>query len=307
MRILITGDWHLRNGGPEQRLDDYEASQERKVFWIFNKAAELGCHHIIQPGDLTEYAPYPRMNYERVKKYIKIFSHWKRKANIDLITIHGQHDMPNHQQQDNTPIAVLAEANVINLLPQSGWCCSIKDVDFYGCYYGEEIPKPNSPERFSILVIHKMISDRDYWDGHVPYASVQWMIEKCIDYDLIISGDNHKSFHWFGNLEGCLRGIFNCGSLMRSTIAQGDHKPHVWVFDTTTYSARQYDIPIQPFNEVYDMKEIKEVKLRREESEVFVTRLEQGIDATELDFPKNLKAAMEHQEPGVNALIEEAM
>jgi hypothetical protein len=306
MRILISGDWHLRNGGPEQRLDDYEKTQEHKVNWIFNKAAELGCSHIIQPGDLTEYAPYPRMNYERVKKYINIFSHWKRKANIDLITIHGQHDTPNHQQQDNTPIAVLAEANVITILPENtDWGYGLVGADFYGCSYGKEIPLPIKSERFKILVIHKMISDQDYWDGHVPYASVEWMLEKYREYDLIISGDNHKSFHWFG--QDTKRGLINCGSLMRSTIAQGDHKPHVWIFDTATYSARQYDIPIQPFNEVYDMKEIKEVKLRREESEVFVTRLEQGIDATELDFPKNLRVAMQRQEPGVNALIEEAM
>jgi hypothetical protein len=245
------------------------------------------------------------MNYERVKTYINIFSHWKRKANIELVTIHGQHDQSYHLKSDNTPIAVLDEANVINLLPQSGWCCSMQDVDFYGCSYGEEIPKPNSPGRFSILVIHKMISDKDYWNGHVQYASVQWMLNQCKDYNLIISGDNHKSFHSFGIEKTAL---VNCGSLMRSTIAQSDHIPNVWVFDTSpNTSAREFYIPVQPFYEVFDMKEIKEVKLRREESEVFVTRLEQGIDATELDFPKNLRVAMQSQEPGVNALIEEAM
>jgi hypothetical protein len=303
MKILITGDWHLRNGGPEQRLDNYEEVQENKVNWIFDKAVETGCSNIIQPGDLTEYAPYQRMNYERTKRYIQMFSFYKRKG-IELITIYGQHDMPNHQQQDNTPIAVLAEANVINLLPQSGWCCSIKDVDLYGCSFGEEIPKPNSPGRFSILIIHKMISDNDYWNGHVQYASVQWMIDKYEDFDLIISGDNHKTFHWFGKEK---KGLINCGSLMRSTIAQGDHKPNIWTFDTDTYSARQYNIPIVPFEEVYDMREIKENKVRREESEIFVTRLEQGFDSTDLDFLKNLRTAMQDQELEVNALIEEAM
>jgi len=302
MRILISGDWHLRNGGPTQRLDDYEATQSSKVSWIFEKALELGCSYIVQPGDLTEYFPYPRMNYERVKLYIQIFNYYKSKG-VELMTIRGQHDMPNHKQQDNTPIAVLAQAPTINILPPSGMYGSIGDVDFYGCSYGEEIPEPVLYKQFRILVIHKMISDADYWEGHVPYASVQWMLNKCQNFDLIISGDNHKSFHWFGEEK---RGLINCGSLMRSTITQSDHKPHVWLFDTATYSARQYDIPVFPFNEVFNEQEIKEVKQRREESDVFVTRLEKGFDSADLDFPKNLRAVMTTLEPGVNELIEEA-
>ena len=38
MKLLISGDWHLRKGSPDLRLDDYEQTQKEKIDWIFDLA-----------------------------------------------------------------------------------------------------------------------------------------------------------------------------------------------------------------------------------------------------------------------------
>lgn len=309
MKLLIMGDAHLRSGKPEKRLDNYEENQYKKMCWIMKKAEELGCVYILQPGDLTEHSPFPRMNFETLARYMKLFNiHSPTK----ILTVFGQHDMKDHQISKNTPLHVLDTADSVVVLNHHKFLPSPsyaeKPILVYGCSYGDPIPDPTNMSAFNILVIHTMVSDKDYWDGHVPYNSPQNLLEQLPEYDLVVSGDNHHSFQYFTEpqLSSKRQGLINCGSLMRSSIDQINHMPCVWCFDTDTFSARQFNIPIQPYHEVFDMEAHEETKRKKLDSEAFVERLEQGFESSGLDFVKNLEQAKREQEAEVQALIEEA-
>jgi DNA repair exonuclease SbcCD nuclease subunit len=305
MKLLIMGDAHLRGGKPENRLDNYEETQYQKMVWIFEKAKEYDCEYILQPGDLTEHFPYPRMNFECLGRYIELFRKFKTNFNIEIITIRGQHDSSFHKQSENSPISVMEKANVIWVASDYPPCFPIDDnTCIIGCDFVDDIQPYMWVFDFNILLIHKMISNQDYWNGYVQYASPEWMLSKYPDFDLIVSGDNHHSFQCFVNNN---RALINCGSLMRSNIDQANHKPCVWVFDTDTFSAEQFFIPIKPFNEVFDLQSKEEGKQTSMENEALIERLEKGFDSSGIDFVKNLRSEMVKEESDVQSIIEECM
>jgi hypothetical protein len=106
------------------------------------------------------------------------------------------------------------------------------------------------------------------------------------DYDLIVSGDNHQSF-MLETKEKKKRYLFNCGSLMRSTIDQIDHKPCVYIFDTDKRSYEKILIPIKPWQKCFDLeKKVKEEE-HNEQMESFVNGLAKHKDLG-MNFIDNL-------------------
>jgi hypothetical protein len=101
-------------------------------------------------------------------------------------------------------------------------------VRLYGCSYGENLPaktKKKHDRDIDILVIHKEIGEHQ----HIKTLSPREFL-KDNDYDLILAGDIHKSFHYtVGD-----RNIINVGPLFRREATQEmiDHVPHFAVYNT---------------------------------------------------------------------------
>jgi hypothetical protein len=129
-------------------------------------------------------------------------------------------------------------------------------------------------------------------------------------HDIIVSGDNHLSFmaEKFSKTKST-RLLFNCGSLMRNRIDQKDHKPVVYVVDTSDMSYETHYIPVKPFAEVMDVKKAEKRKARNEELESFVDKLSGDTQIEGLDFLRNLEAYMvENKVPAnVKEFIEEML
>ena len=278
MKILGCPDLHLTEKRPQNRMDDYEAAVINKLTFILTTAKENGCALILQPGDFFDQ---PNPTYRFFTQVVFTLNGYMS-SNAMLCTIFGQHDL-KFRTKENTALNALFYAyeglKLVNYMPH------LEDnIAVVGCSWEEEIPEP-IPGKFNILLIHRMIVDDKLWadQEHFEYANGFLREHK---FDLIVSGDNHKPF--IAHSRG--RYLFNCGSMMRSTIAQVDHEPRIIIFDTE--NPKDYQeilIPIEPSESVFKMEKVEMEKERNTNLEAFVSGLSEHKDMG-LNFGGNLQA-----------------
>jgi len=282
MKLLITGDWHIRNTVPERRLDDYWVTVRKKIDFILDLAVKEKCNLILQPGDLFD----SHKANDLLKGYI-IRSLKKRK--IKVVTVFGQHDLRYHSSNVmNTPLAVLYASEVAYVASEEPQ--DFSDVHIYGASWHEDIPKEiQGLGAFNILIMHKMVIENEkLWDGQEGQKFGNILL-KTLPYNLIVSGDNHLSFV----ISNKLKRLVNCGSLLRSAIDQIDHHPVVYIFDTNTEVLERHWVPCEPFDQVFDMAKVSAEKERDEKMEAFVDKLTGETELEGLDFIKNLHSFVE--------------
>jgi DNA repair exonuclease SbcCD nuclease subunit len=292
MRLLLTGDWHIRATVPENRVDDYIAVQAWKLSRIFDLAAEEECKYILQPGDMFDTYSAPHWLTAFMIALLKSYQ-----GIVEVITIPGQHDLQNHKHIGNSAIHTLDAAqvifmrngrycdyysrNVLEALPihiySIGWDISIE--------HAEEIVLAKSAT--NILLIHKTISDaRAMFDVTLAYP----MLAK-LSFDLIVAGDNHKRF----TLQYGDRHLVNCGSLMRMASDQMDHQPAVYVYDTKDKSLKEILIPIRPAQEVFDLGKI-DFAQHKKDADTRISAFVAGLvsrEETTVNFKRNMLRALE--------------
>jgi len=294
MKILLTGDWHFRHSVPRKRIDDYPKTQIKKLKFIFNLAKDKNCAFVLQPGDFFDSH---KANDFLKREMIKLI----KEASLPMTehpfieTIFGQHDLRYHSSDtNNTPLRVLEAAQVIDILGYRRGAPDVyitsppkivhSNVHIYGASWFEDIPEITT-EGINILLIHKMIvKDKLLWEGQEDTTKGNILLRKH-NFDLIVSGDNHQSF----TVSNGKKHLVNCGSLMRMTTAQLDHKPVVYIYDTKDKSLEEHLIPIEPVNKVFDLSKIEKEKKENKELEAFVTHLKSNAKIDGLDYPKNLK------------------
>jgi len=271
MKILAVGDFHLSDKRPRSRKDNYAESMRLKVREILQIARDEKVEAIIQPGDFTDSWESP----DKFKTtWIKEF-----KNSPPMYTIPGQHDMRYHTSDiKNTPLGVLVEAidnmhqageNGISLENNSG-----ENIFLYGAPWNQPIPKITTPKAFNILVTHRMIVMDKLWAAQENYEVAGTFMRKS-KFDLVISGDNHTSFH-YAQPDGRL--LINCGSLMRSNIDQESHRPCVWVFDTQDILRQIYlELKVQPFSDVMDLDRAKIEKKISDQKNLKLEELEKKL------------------------------
>lgn len=306
MKLLLTGDWHLRYRRPEMRLDeDYFGTQAGKVEQILGIAREKDCSVVLQPGDFFDGIETPWMV---VQYYIKIF----RKGNVDVLCVAGQHDMRYHTRDiENTPLGVLNAANAVYLNWMMDWGGR---ATIYASWWGGDIPlvydskKTKIEVRPAILLMHRMVVQRKLWLGQTDFVYARDLLRGHPEFDLFVTGDNHKAF--VEELDG--RYVVNCGSLMRSAVDQVDHRPRVYVYDTESRGLEEIFLDVRPAEEVLDVGRAEAVRERDEKLELFVEELRKrqtGGDAGDLDFVDRLYEAMSDRkvDEGIRDIVEEAL
>jgi len=278
LNILGLGDLHIRATPTKWRTLEYYESLFGKLKWIFDFAVEQKCHIILQPGDFLDGPEVPNHTLKRLIQLILDYT-----GNVYVVA--GQHDL-RYRQLTNTSLAVLNEANVIEILTDKPIEYEeTKLVHIYGASWDAKIPDPIDRNACNILVLHKMIvKDEPLFPEQTDYIKANDFTKQFNDYNLIISGDNHNSF---SNITKS-NSLINCGSLMRMTTAQYEHKPCVWLFDTITGEITQRYIPIKPVIEVFK-PEVEELKKHNEKMNAFIKTLTSSNLDVQLSFEDNLK------------------
>jgi hypothetical protein len=203
---------------------------------------------------------------------------------VNIFGVYGQHDLRYHNaNKENTPLNVLSEAGTVKILTPE---YHVFKSHLYGCSWGEDIPKPTG-DALHILVMHKMVikdENSKLWNDQSEYITAGSLNK--LDFDLIVTGDNHQGFQ--------LDKVYNCGSLSRTTIAQEDHEPHVWIWegDKNDHKVEKFLVPIKQFDDVMDMDTAIAEKKRNEELEAFVDGLQDDPQTQDLDFTNTLNNYM---------------
>jgi predicted phosphodiesterase len=292
MRLICAGDLHLRNTVPTNRIDNYLLAMWCKFITIVNEAEENDI--IILPGDIG--------NSYKIDEITKAFLSYLLKDK-KVFAVWGQHDLYYRNADLNkTFLGQLHLNNIITILEPIERMSA--HTAFYGVSYGQDIPPLIHSCPLHILVIHKMISDKDYWQGYVMYDNAR-MFLKNNDFDLIICGDNHNTFTV--SYEG--RHLINCGSLMRNRIDQWDHKPMYVIYDMETGLLKWKYLPIDPPEIVFKTEELKHNKtVDHQRFEAFIQSLRLKKQ-TGFQFEKILEELIikSHIDKEVENIIHEAM
>lgn len=265
---ILAADIHIRETCPECRTDDFMAAQACKLLFL----KELQEKHnvpILVSGDLfTYWKPSP---------YLLAWSF--RHLPDGIIAIPGQHDLPAHNLDniEKSGIQVLADAGKITLLTGSDDDpCDINGWMYQGYPWG--IPLTGTDRGFgeshAVALIHYGVyEDKPHYPGaENSGGTAKSTIKKMPNFDLIVSGDNHLTFT-------CKVGkqlLVNPGSFMRTTAAQADHKPSVFLWYAENNSVEQVFLPYE--KGVVSRQHIEKEEERDERLEAFVSRLDHNIE-----------------------------
>jgi hypothetical protein len=118
-----------------------------------------------------------------------------------------------------------------------------------------------------------------------------------LGYDLVVAGDNHKTFDVCSqgrtlNRPPCFRALLNPGSLMRMTIDQRDHRPCFYLAVVEEHSDVKYERVYYPVEEdVWETRYLDDLE-KNAETEGFLEAIQsmRGSDVGRLDFRQLLLA-----------------
>lgn len=256
---ILCGDFHLRESVPICRTDDFWKAQWNKVMEIYSLQQRYLCP-VIHSGDL--------------------FDHWKPSPYLlsmaisclpkDFWTIYGNHDLPQHNLD-------LAFKCGINVLANAG------NLIVHGNHWGQELAINSYfvPERM-IGIWHVMTyQGKAPWPGCTDLTARQ-ILEKYPQYNLIVTGHNHKSF--VEELDGRL--LVNPGSLTRQSADQEDHEPKVYLYYADTNTVTPYILTHE--KGVISREHIEKIEQRDERLEAFVSMLSEEWE-TGISFEENLR------------------
>ena len=262
MKSLIIGDLHLSEKTPINRKDDIVDVSLRKLKFILDTAKKEKVDMIIQPGDFTDT---PVLSYSYLVKVISLLNSYS----IPIITTWGQHDL-RHRNKGNTALDLISASCLIYVLSGGSFQTNnFIGVDITGCPFGEDIPT-SAVSPLNILVTHRMIiEDKKLWADQENFDVAVSLLKKH-PFDLIVSGDNHKSFV----CEFKDRILINCGATIRTKIDQAEHRPVCYVLEGNKIK-KEIFIPIESGVAVFDFDKVEtpDVEEVNEHLEAFISGL----------------------------------
>jgi DNA repair exonuclease SbcCD nuclease subunit len=296
MRILLCGDQHITSRKPKNRTDDYFKTVLGKFKQEIDIAIEEDCQCILFPGDLFDSF---KENHLVVQEIMYRMQEFTIKYNGFIFAVPGQHDQYYHNDDlSGTPLQTLYAAKVLTIVGKEPVNIT-NGVAIYGAGWNEEIPEIITPDHLNILITHRMIiNDEKLWKEQQEFEWSNHLLLKT-KFDLICSGDNHQQFTVSKNK----RHLVNLGSMMRSTIAQLNHKPAVVVYDTSTKEIDIIDLEVRPFQDVMMIEKAAKEKERNEKLEAFIHSLKGRSECDEGQLPGEYTTKLNFVE-AINAYVE---
>jgi len=286
---ILTADWHIRPTAPVCRTDDFLAAMWKKVEFVLDLAVEHCCP-ILMAGDIGLKSQWPNWLLEEFIRKVSQKEIW------GFYAIPGQHDLPNHQlnQWREAAIGVLHEAKSVIFLGTDGdgesegiMLGEKKAFNIYFFPYGIEIKNPSDKNDLvspPIAIAHTLVTERAPEEFLTDKArSAISLLQKFPEYNLILTGDNHKSF--VVEHEGRL--LVNPGSLMRTAADQVDHKPRVYLWYAQENRVEPIYLPIE--EGVISRDHIDNEEEKDQRIQAYINRLSEEVEIG-LSFEGNLEA-----------------
>ena len=260
---ILTSDWHLADVKPICRTDAFFPAMWKKVMFIKELAIKHDCP-VLHSGDL----------FNKWKASPDLLSRTIRALPDKFYTIYGNHDLPEHS---------LAQAELSGV--HTLWVGNHLDIPSAGVHFGltPEHPTFTIRGKRKILMWHVLTyKGKDLPNPKFSGLSAKEILKKYPEYDLIVTGDNHKTF--VQEYEGRL--LVNPGSILRTTAAQIDFKPSVFLYYALTNTVEQVFLPIE--DDVISREHLDEVTEAEKRIDAFISSLDSDFIA-DLSFEKNLE------------------
>ena len=279
--FILCADLHIRDDQPRCRTDRFKKTLWKKFKFLKNKQKELNNCPIIVAGD--------------------IFHHWKATPHLinkclkrlpnNMWCIAGNHDLPHHNidQIERSALQTLVRAKKIQLITGKYMFNIGKQIyHFYGYHYGQDpINVKKEKGVIKIAIVHRLIiQDGDDLWRQASAKSAKELIKNTSGYDLILTGDNHKTF----TVTTKKTRLVNPGSFTRQTAAQMQHKPCFYVWESTTNEIEKIVLPHD--KNAISRKHLKREQERNERMQVFVDELNE-IYEIGLNYKDNLEKYFE--------------
>lgn len=282
---IFTSDWHLRLDTPKCRIDNFLKAQAIAVEFINQIQLKYNIP-ILNAADILDKWNCP----------LELITWCNDNLPSNIITTIGQHEIPSHNLKllKKSGIRTLESSNSIKLLKEKEVLkLETKElITFIHSFpYGTEL-KPLDENKYKIYnkkhkiirhiaLIHHFTYIGKTWPGNqAPHA--EQLLKKLTGYDTILCGDNHQSFV----IEKNGRLLVNPGSLMRIKADQEEHKPRVYLWDSTNNKVEPIYLPIE--ENVISREHIEKNKKIELLSNKFVDCLKEDIDM-EHNFIDNIK------------------
>jgi len=273
--LILGSDWHIRESVPVCRTDE-EFFVDRlfgKIKFVKELAQKHDCP-VLHGGDL--------------------FHHWKPSPyllsrTMDVLpekfySIYGQHDLPQHSMKEKhrSGIHALETAGALKVLPGAHWGDDPKESSYEIDWFEGKVHEGLEHTNRKILVWHHMVwQGKRLWPGQTDPSAIA-VLKKYKDYDLILTGDNHKAF--VESHEG--RILVNPGSLSRQSADQEDFLPRVYLYYANTNTVEPVYIPVA--NDAVSRAHIERDEERNGRISAFIEKLD-GEWQAGMSFEANLK------------------
>lgn len=292
---ILSADWHIRPTVPVCRTDDFMAAMWRKVDFVFDLAVENRVP-ILLAGDICLKSQWPNWLEEEFIRKVKSTSTANGGRPVDIFAIPGQHDLPDHNLDlwRKSSIGVLHAAEAINLfgvgiVEDAGGLYKLGECSIFPFPFGVEVSHLDRKKYVTadpvVAITHTLVTERapeEFLEKYGAQSAIS-MLKKFPEYDLILTGDNHKPF--VVECEGRL--LINPGSLMRTTADQVDHKPRVYLWYAQENRVEPVYLPIE--EGVVDRTHIDLQEAKDERIEAYVSRLSEEVEIG-LSFEGNLES-----------------
>lgn len=290
IRLLYTGDWHLRGTNPRNRLDDYKEALKAKLREVFNLAEKWDVAAIVVPGDIFDR---PEVSIAVLLEYAEVLKESKK----PIYTTPGNHDIYGYNVAtywrsslrllsmlvpqltvvtDPKEVQVFTDgvrtAVEITFMPYS----AKMDINGYG--YGPEAgtytegPINNYSQPYRIHVAHGMLLDhKPPFDRYTLIQDVQTTA------DMVLTGHDHLGYGIYKRPDGKV--FCNLGALPRlsASINEIERSVQVALITVDIFGASIEPIKLEtarPGDEILDRSRIEAEKERAYAMDSFSTLIE---------------------------------
>lgn len=230
---IIVGDIHYRDDQPVCRTDDFWETQKRKAVWLRGLWEDNGKPIVLQPGDVFHRWKSSPQVISTVLKYFP-----------PMITIPGNHDLPNHNLElfDKSALAVIEQHQDWSV--ERFWR-DLGQMDLMTFPWGIEPVRSRKDysTTINVMMAHTMIVDSEIpFEGEMADS----FLRRMKGYDLIITGHNHKPIlkHHYARDNSRVQILVNPGSFTRQS-ADENHKPRVYLWYAKDNRLEEVFVPIE--------------------------------------------------------------
>lgn len=243
MILIVTADLHLSDRPPVARSaeTDWFAAMRRPLLQLRDLMQKHDAPLAIA-GDVFDSCG--KIDGERSSRGSKISPRLINFAIENLpnfFGVPGNHELPHHRLADlkRSPFWTLVEAKRAVYL-EPGKPVELPLCRLHGFPFGVPTTPLKNPHSIAleIAIVHAYCWIEGC--GHPeadPRDNAGKILESLKGYDLAVHGDNHKPFY-VPSPSRC--GIFNCGSLIRRTIDEKQHRPSVGLVKEDGTVEREY-------------------------------------------------------------------